>query len=113
MHELSIAVNIVEIAEEEVKKVSANRVIELILEIGSLSGVVKEAINFAMEEAVKGSVLEGSKIKIVTIEAIAKCSDCGLEYQTDDHWSVCPKCKCNFSDIIKGKETIIKSLIVE
>lgn len=113
MHELSIAINIVEIAEEEVRKTTAEKVSELTLEIGDLSGVIIEALNFAMEEAVKGSVLENARIKINKIEAVARCSDCGHEFTTKEHLTVCPKCSSSFSDIIKGKELNVKSLVIE
>lgn len=113
MHELSIATSIVEMAEDEVRKSGTSKVNELILEIGDLSGVIIDALNFALEEAIKGTVLEETEIKIIQIEALAKCSACGFEYRTKDYWSACPNCNNSFSDIIKGKEMIIKSLIVE
>ena len=49
MHELSIAVNIVEIAEENARKEDAKLISEIELEIGSQSGVVLEALELALE----------------------------------------------------------------
>ena len=64
MHELSIAINIVEIATEEAKKANVSSVLEIELEVGTLSGIVIDALEFAMDEAIKNSVLQNAKIKI-------------------------------------------------
>ena len=113
MHELSIAMSIVEIAEEEVKKANAAKVSEIELEIGKMSGVVVEALEFAMEEAVKNSVLSQAKRKIIEIEAKAQCASCKHEFTTEDHYTPCPKCMHPYSDIISGKEMKIKTLKIE
>src|SRR2546421_264202 len=51
MHELSIAVNIVDIASEEAKRLSARRVDVVHLKVGALSGVAREALLFAWQLA--------------------------------------------------------------
>jgi len=54
MHELSIAMNIIDIADEYLKKSDAARIYNIDLEIGELSGIIPEALKFAMNHAVKG-----------------------------------------------------------
>ena len=112
MHELSIAINIIENIEEEAKKVDASSVSELTIEIGMLSGVVLEALEFALQEAVKNTILQNTSIDYQIIEAKAKCNSCGEEYVTEDFFSVCPKCSNPYSDIIEGKELKIKRINV-
>ncbi|NOX47245.1 MAG: hydrogenase maturation nickel metallochaperone HypA [Chlorobi bacterium] len=113
MHELSIAVNIVEIAEESTLKEGATIVNEIELEIGNMSGVVLEAMELALESAVKGTMLEKAKVKITTIPGKAKCSDCGAEFEIEELYAPCPECGNPFADIIQGKELKVKSLKVE
>ncbi len=113
MHELSIAVNIVEIAEESTLKEGATIVNEIELEIGNMSGVVLEAMELALKSAVIGTMLENAKVKITTIPGKAKCSDCGAEFEIEELYAPCPKCSNPFSDIIEGKELKVKSLKVE
>ncbi len=64
MHELSIALSIVEGAEEEAKRQGGARVCAVHLKLGPLSGVVKEALLFSYELACEGTALEGSTLVI-------------------------------------------------
>ena len=68
MHELSIALGIVKIAEDEASKAKANKVTKIELEIGVLSGVEIDSLNFIWESAVKDSILEFSEKQISIIE---------------------------------------------
>lgn len=113
MHELSIAMNIVEIAEENARKEGAKTVTEIELEIGTLSGVVLEALEFAMDSAIKGTMLENATVKLTTVNGKAKCTECGIVFDTDTAFSPCPGCGNPFSDIVQGKELIVKKLKVE
>ncbi|MCK5838453.1 MAG: hydrogenase maturation nickel metallochaperone HypA [Bacteroidales bacterium] len=113
MHELSIAMNILEIVDEEVKKAEASVVRELELDIGQLSGVVIEALEFALTEAVKDSVLEKARIIIHEIPATVKCNECQHEFGVDDLYTPCPSCHSFDTKIIKGGELRIRSLLVD
>jgi hydrogenase nickel incorporation protein HypA/HybF len=61
MHELSIAMSIVEIAEDNAAMAGVKSVSEIQIEVGNLSGVVDEALEFALEEAVKNTILRNAK----------------------------------------------------
>lgn len=110
MHELSIATNIVEIAVEEAKKAQVQDFSEIVLEVGALSGIVEEALEFAMAEAVKGSPLRNAKRVLITIQGKARCNQCMQEFITPDHFTPCIECGYPYTDIVKGKDLIIKSL---
>ncbi len=62
MHELSIARSIVELVEEQADNRGASVVEELELEIGHLSGVEIQTLEFALDSAIKGSKLEKARI---------------------------------------------------
>ena len=64
MHELSIALSMIDMASEEVVRLGGGRVTALHLKLGELSGVVKEALNFSWEIACQGTPLEGSQLVI-------------------------------------------------
>jgi hydrogenase nickel incorporation protein HypA/HybF len=113
MHELSIALNIVEIAKENAQKAKSNSIKEIELVVGELSGVVYEALEFAMDEAVKNTILENAKRTIIRIPGKAKCDSCSHEFDLKDIYTPCPKCNSFMSEIIEGKELRVKSLIVE
>ena len=72
MHELSIAMSIVDMAQEEAER--RNVQIDAVhLELGPLSGVVKEALLFSYEVACSGTLLEGSRLVIKEIPIEVYC----------------------------------------
>lgn len=112
MHELSIAINIVDIARKETEKAGATKVTELNIDVGSLSGVVVEALEFAMEVAVRDSVLEKARVIIHPIQAQARCRSCSEEFQVSDYFEICPKCHSPDLQIIQGQELKVRNLKV-
>jgi hydrogenase nickel incorporation protein HypA/HybF len=110
MHELSIAMSIVKIAEDETAKVKADKVSKIELEIGALSGIELDSLNFVWEMAVKDSVLENAEKKIIIIHGKGKCVDCDTEFEMENIYDCCPKCNSNFKGILQGKELKVKSL---
>ena len=112
MHELSIALGIVDIAEKETKKAGASKVDIIELEIGAVSGVELDSLDFIWQNAVEGSVLENAKKEIDFIKAVGYCMECDLEFPMEFVYDNCPKCKGYMKDIIKGKELRVKALEV-
>ncbi|MDO9261309.1 MAG: hydrogenase maturation nickel metallochaperone HypA [Flavobacteriaceae bacterium] len=113
MHELSIALGIVKIAEAETKKVNAVRVESIELEIGTLAGIEFEALDFVWEVAVRGTVLETAHKQINIIQAKAKCFDCDTIFHIDKYYDSCPNCASVLKSVLQGKELRVKSLEVE
>ncbi len=112
MHELSIAMGIVKIAEDEKAKVKENTITKIELEIGELAGIEIDSLNFVWESAVKGTALENSKKEITIIPGKAICADCNTEFFLENIYDSCPKCNSNFKGIIQGKELRVKALEV-
>ena len=113
MHELSIATNIVEIALEYAKKNNAEEVREIEIEVGELSGVVIQALEFAMDSATKNTIIENAKIILNKVKGYAKCLNCQNEFSATSLYEECPKCNTFNPEIIRGKELQVKSLVVE
>ena len=112
MHELSVAMGIVTIAEEEAKKASAKNVEVIELEIGTLSGIELEALDFVWPMAVKNTILEDADRRITIVQAIGKCMDCNIEFEVENICDACPHCGGFLKGIIKGKELRVKALEV-
>ncbi|MFE9432685.1 hydrogenase maturation nickel metallochaperone HypA [Streptomyces sp. NPDC006640] len=81
MHELSIAVAVVEQVEEAVRD-QGRAVASLTLRIGELAGVVPEALDFAFALATEGTALAGGRLLIDTVEGRGRCEGCGREAPT-------------------------------
>src|SRR4051794_33943463 len=80
MHELSIAMSIVDVAEEQIKENGGSRVNAVHLKLGMLSGVVKEALLSSYELACEGTPLAGSRLMIEEVPVIAFCPKCDASH---------------------------------
>ena len=112
MHELSIAMGIVKIAEDELNKTDAKQVDEIELDIGLLAGVEFSSLEFVWPSAVENTVLEGAKRTINTIRGKARCLECQFDFQLESHYDCCPECDSPFKEIVQGRELRVKSLLV-
>ena len=112
MHELSIALGIVDIAEKETAKANAKKVDLIELEIGTLAGIEIDSLDFVWPSAVKDTVLEHAKKKIHVIQGQAKCSDCDTLFNLNNMYDSCPNCHSFIKGIIHGKELKVKALEV-
>ena len=113
MHELSIAMSIVDIASRQAEAASAETVSQIELDIGSLSGIEFESLKFALKVAVRNSMFEHTHFKINRIEALCECRSCGRLYSPGRGSAACPACGKLEPEYIRGRELQIKSLLVE
>jgi hydrogenase nickel incorporation protein HypA/HybF len=110
MHELSIVQGVVELCEQHC---AGRPVLSVTLQIGTLSGVVPEAVEFCFEAVTKGSLLEGARLEIEKIEATGFCSACGVVSRIDSYFDPCPSCGALSLEIRTGEEMRVKDLEVE
>lgn len=113
MHELSIAMGIVEIADKEALKAGVSKFNGIELVIGELSGVELASFDFAWQQAIKGTVLDASKLEIIRPPGMGKCLDCGCDFPMQQIYDICPSCHSYFKDITSGKELRVKSLLLD
>ncbi|HEV2275208.1 MAG TPA: hydrogenase maturation nickel metallochaperone HypA [Acidobacteriaceae bacterium] len=110
MHELSIALSIVEMAQEEADRRSVS-IDAVHLDLGALSGVVKEALIFSYEVACEGTPLKGSRLVVKEIPIEAYCPVCNqLRRLTSMQWFCCPECSTPISEVLHGRELTITAL---
>ena len=113
MHELSIAMSIVDLASRHAESASVKKVNQIELDIGTLSGIEYASLEFALDVAVKGSMFEHTHFKINRIEALCECRACKHLYSPGKDFGACPNCGKQEPEFIRGKELQIKSLLVE
>jgi hydrogenase nickel incorporation protein HypA/HybF len=112
MHELSIAMSIVDSALEEAERRDVT-IDAVHLELGPLSGVVADALLFSYEMACCGTALEGSRLVIREIPIEVYCPACkGERVLNSMQWFCCPVCGAPTSEVIHGKELAIIGLEV-
>lgn len=112
MHELSIVMSIIKIAEDEAIKNNASGIEEIELDIGELSGIEMTAFDFAWEQAIKSTLLEGSKRSINRIAGEGRCTDCNSVFLMQQQYEPCPACGQYLIKTEKGKELRVKSLVL-
>jgi hydrogenase nickel incorporation protein HypA/HybF len=113
MHELSIAMSIVDLAEEEAEQRGA-QINAIHLKLGALAGVVKAALLSSFEMASYDTVLQGARLVIVDVPVVIFCSNCSSEQtpKSSQHFS-CPVCQTPSSQIIHGKELEVVALEIQ
>jgi hydrogenase nickel incorporation protein HypA/HybF len=109
-YKLSIAFDLVEIAEAAARSANAQRVEVVHLTLGVFAGVVKEALLFGYDTVIKGTLLEGSRLEIEDVPLVIYCSACDRERGLPSIQSFqCPTCGSPVSDIRHGKEIELTS----
>jgi len=110
MHELSIAMSLVDLAQEEAVRRGAE-VQAVHIKIGRLSGVVKEALLSSYEMACFETPLQGSHLVIEDVPVVVFCPACNTNRDVNgDQWLICPECGSPTPEVVQGKELEIVAL---
>lgn len=111
MHELSIVLSILEVAEEEANRHGGATVEAIHVRIGLLSGVVKEALESAYELAVEKTSFEHSRLIIEEVPIVIYCSKCQAERAVHSvQWFCCAECDTPASEVLRGRELELAAL---
>jgi len=114
MHEMGIAMQVVEIAAASIPEHLKNsRVQGVYLKIGKLSSVVPDSLRFCFDIVSKDSAISGATLYIEEIPVKARCKSC------ENHWTIdgpafsCPRCGSGTIELISGQELDISSIEIE
>jgi len=114
MHELSIAMGIVDAALDEAERRGGLQVSAVHLRLGALSGVVKDALLFSYEMACQHTALEGSRLIVEDVPVVVFCPQCQQRRALPSIQSfACPECGAPTRDILQGKELEVFALEVQ
>lgn len=114
MHEMSIAMSLLEMAESEARKNGCNRILRLRVEYGPLSGIMPEALQLAFAMLIKATIHEGALLQLVELPLKMRCPLCGAIFggaSRADLLEPCPACGKEFGhELMQGKELILAQL---
>jgi hydrogenase nickel incorporation protein HypA/HybF len=111
MHEMGIALQIIEIAKESIPPdLQDVRIEKVNLKIGKLAAVVPESLMFCFDVAVKDTLLEGAKLAIEELPVVAKCKDCNSQWTISGPAFKCENCDSGSLEILSGRELDIESI---
>jgi hydrogenase nickel incorporation protein HypA/HybF len=112
MHEMGIALQILETATASLPDDKKNMVIKKInLKVGKLAAVTPESLRHCFEIVSKGTPCEGSLLEIEEVPAMARCKTCHRQWTISDPNYICKKCQ-GPAEIISGQEMSIDSIEV-
>ena len=114
MHELSIALSILDIASEEAER-QGGRVAAVHLRLGPLSGVMSRALASAYDLAREKTPLAEAELVIEEVPLVAFCAGCAAERTIASVMDLsCPVCGIPTPEIRGGRELEVVALeIVE
>ena len=110
MHELSIAVALVEQIEAVVAKEHATRATKVGIAVGALSGVEAEALLGVFPLVAEGTTANGAKLVIEPVAARVRCRACGEESPADRCFMQCAQCGSPDVELSAGRELNITSV---
>ncbi|MGE5193842.1 MAG: hydrogenase maturation nickel metallochaperone HypA [Deltaproteobacteria bacterium] len=113
MHELSIAMSIIDIAAAEAERRGA-RIEAVHLKVGALSGVVTEALASAYELARENSPVAGARLVIEEVPVVIYCDVCRSEQPIlSIQEFCCPQCGAFTANVVRGRELEVVALELE
>jgi hydrogenase nickel incorporation protein HypA/HybF len=108
MHEMGIALQIVEIAAA---RSGGARVTRVCLDVGKLAAVLPDAIRFCFAAAAEGTLVEGATLEIREVPGRAKCRACQAEVALEKPFG---RCACGEADLewVSGDELNVREMEV-
>lgn len=113
MHELSMAMALVEQMEKVAREQRASAVPKVTVTVGALSGVDPDALRGAFPLAAEDTVAAGAELVIEWVKAAVRCRVCGKTSQPEAPFIYCAGCRSTEVDIETGRELYITSIEVD
>ncbi|MFE5634440.1 hydrogenase maturation nickel metallochaperone HypA [Streptomyces sp. NPDC056543] len=112
MHEMSVAVAVVDQVEAAARSRGAVGVSSIRLDVGELAGVVDDALVFCFELACAGTVVEGAELITRTIPGLARCAPCAEDWPVGmPPRLLCPGCGAAADELVSGRELQIREVL--
>jgi hydrogenase nickel incorporation protein HypA/HybF len=114
MHELSIALSILKVAEEEMARQGGGKLTAIHLKVGPLSGVVPEALRGAFALARETSALSSADLLIEEVPVTVYCPRCAAERPAVSIQDFsCLTCGALTPEIVRGHELEVCALEID
>ena len=113
MHEMSIAQSLVDIIREEMGKHNAKTLRSVRLNIGQMSAIVPNALDFCFTVITAETELEGAQLLMDLVPLRGFCQDCDKNFEIENYVFVCPACGSNRIETIAGQDLSIVEMEVD
>jgi hydrogenase nickel incorporation protein HypA/HybF len=113
MHELSIAMRVIDLAEGHLRAAGGGRVAAVRLRVGRLAGVAPDALRSALSMAAQGTAFEDATLEIDELPVRIWCPACRQEVDLPGLVPLaCPVCGTRSGDVRAGHELELESLVL-
>ena len=113
MHELSVCAALIGEVERVAREHEARRVIEVVIEVGPLSGVEPELLRHAYPLAAAGTLAESARLTIEASPLRVRCRACREEGEAQPNRLVCAACGGWQVDVTSGEELLLRRVEIE
>ena len=113
MHEMALTESILELIEEEARKQSFTKVKLVRLEVGQLSHVSADALEFCFDAVTRSTIADGARLEIVTVPGQGWCMHCSKTVPLAERFGACPECGNYHVQMTAGDELRLHELEVE
>ena len=114
MHEVSIAQSLLDLAEGYCRENNYKAINSLKVSIGTLSGVMPDALQFAFTVMKKGTMADNAGLIIDEIPVGGTCRECKKDFSVESQFVIeCPLCKGTNFVITRGREMHISEMEVD
>jgi hydrogenase nickel incorporation protein HypA/HybF len=113
MHEMSLAESVREIVDDTARANGARRVATVRLEIGKLAQVEIDAMRFAFDVVMRGSLAERARLEIVETDGSAWCMRCSQPVAIARRGDACPMCGTYQLQVTGGERMRVMEMEIE
>jgi hydrogenase nickel incorporation protein HypA/HybF len=113
MHEMALAESVREIVEGTARAHGATRVAMVRLEIGKLAQVEIDAMRFAFDVVMRGSLAAAALLEIVETEGSAWCMRCSRPVAIARRGDGCPHCASGQLQVTGGERMRVIDIEIE
>lgn len=113
MHEMSLAMHIVDLAANRARAEGGRRVSAIEVEVGAMAGVMVEALEFCFEAAARNTPAEGAILATRLVEGRGTCLDCAASHPMRGVHETCPGCGGYLVHAEGGLELLLRSITID
>jgi len=111
MHEFALAEDLLKLARTEARKAGIVKLDKIIVNVGTLSGVSVDALEFAFSFLREEDELtKNTELIVERTEAKGRCTNCGREVNLDRLMLYCPECRTPTVEITEGRDFMLVRL---
>lgn len=110
MHEASIALDLIRVAETVALENGGGKVLALTVRLGQWSAVVPGALHAAFPACAEGTLLEGARLSIQSVPGVGVCPVHGRVELKLTRGLRCPICDAPTPELLQGDELELDEL---